>query len=494
MCADSTTDSFSTNVYLTKLFDHLNDLDMLKTFLASLEFAVDQNIIPDSIFADFVLMARTHRQCQDIISMLTDELLKPCHVPYEIFRTDHLYIRVLKELMIQSLGNTLPLHLSPVIAQLNRMLTPHGIAECATALFKKLQHFRFPSETKAFFLTLASAILTRFPGHEKKGLSGMFFLRYLCPLIMTSPASFDVDPSVDYAPNGIQLAKLIQNLANGIHSSSKPEFLLVTIENQHLMEEFLQRLGSATNLSGVEVPTSFIPNLALISYPSNQCIRQFIDQVVESLYLYHEHQHLLLPEKWVSYSVSWRRYASRVDDSILSSSSPPVLPNPTGPSAPQSHQREDKPLKRHWSFSLFRRARRSASTEALGPTPPTSPLVFQRRSSSSALLSSPRSESTRLTLRLHINSATNILSSEEALVRQDGHKLLQILGKIAELFGELITVPELQHHYASIRRVLFEFSQQVRDFVDALNSVSKFEQHSEALKKHFFLMDRLSTP
>ena len=482
MSASNSSDS--NNIYLSQLFERLSDADMLISFLGSIQFAIDQNFLPDTFFIDFVLMTRIHRHCQHIISVLTTELLKNYLLPHDLFRADHLYIRVLKEFMIQSLGNTLTLHLAPTITRLNASLSPHEIAECTTQLFKKLYDFRFPSETKAFFLTVASIITSRFPGHEQEGLSGIFFLRYLCPLVMTSPISFNIEPSGEYSKNSIQLAKLIQNLANGIPSSTKPEFLLVSIENQHLMEEFLQRLASATNIAGFEVPSTFFSNLALISSPSSQFTHLFIERVVKSPFLYHEHHQLLLHERWIFFSVSWRQFASELEISSVPSSSDSSC-------SPKSRK------KRRWNSSLLYRPLRSASSKDLIPISrsshvPPQPLVFQRRSSSSSLLTSPKSESSRSRLRLLISAANNILSSEKNNIQRNGQHILELLGMIAELFGELLNAPEYQNPNFPIRRVLFEFAQHVEEFVKALNLHAKLDDCIVQLKRLLCLIEELT--
>lgn len=494
MSAHIVSKNSSNNIYLSQLFDHLSDPDMLITFLCSIEFAIDHGIISDTFLTDFVLMTRVHQHSHHIITVLTEELLKTYHFPHEIFRADHMYIRILKEFVIQSLGKTLVLHLAPIITRLNLPLTPYEIAECATQLLKRLSHFRFPSETKAFFLTLASIIGTRFAGHEWKGLSGIFFLRYLCPLVMTSPTSFHIEPSEEYAKNSIQLAKLIQNLANGLPSEASPEFLLISMENQHLIEEFLRRLASATNLSGFEVPSAFFSNIALISYPSNQSIHQFIDQVIEVLYLYHEQRLLLLSEKWVKFSVSWRRFASTLDDSTLLATSSERHRLQISSSAPLSSQRDVhlQPKKRHWRASLLRLNLRSASSERLGfavQSPPDPPLVSQRRYSASSLMSSPRSELKRLELRLQISAVKNLLSKDEATIVEAAQQIIELLGTIAQLFGELADAPEIRNHSYPVRKAVFEFAQIVERFVAALNARSDLDTHVVQLEKILSMLE-----
>ena len=476
--------SFSNNVYLTQLFEKFKDEELTVTFLSSAGYAAEQSLVSDTFVTDFVLLVRLQHCCPQIIKVLMGELLKTYLSPHEIFRSDHLYIRILKEFVIQSLGTTLLDFLGDALSRLGRPLTSLEIAECATQLFKKLHLFRFPCETKAVFLTIATSIAAKFPGHEWKGLSGIFFLRYLCPLIMNSPSAFDIEPSEEYSRNSIQLAKLIQNLANGCPVPPKPEFLLVSMENQSLMEEFLQRLVCASEPLGVGGSNAFFSNLALISSPSNQVIHRFIDQAVESLYLYHEHHQLLLCDKWVSFAVCWRRFASELDDSILrpaslSSSSSVVLESSAGPSI--------RTKRRHWAASLLRRSLRSASSE--DNTPPPAPAIHQRRFSGSSLLSSPRSESNRLAMRLQINALKNLLDLEDEAIRKNTPLIIELLAKIAELFAELVNVPEFQNHQYPIRTILLEYAKLVESFIATLHSDAAIATHAIHVTKFLVLLE-----
>ena len=214
-----------TEAYLHRFFKLLSDTPAKKHFFRCLEHNSDDS--PD-ILSLLVLFLRDQNLSSPFLEFIVEESLSSIKSPNEMFRIDHIFTRILREFVHQTLETSLTNWLEPILSSLDQDLIHSDIGTCATHLFKRLYQFRFPTETKSFFITLVSLINHRFPDQFRVGLSGIFFLRYLCPLILSSPTSFALLDTPRYQQNALQLVKIIHNIANGtVPPNSSPDMLLI---------------------------------------------------------------------------------------------------------------------------------------------------------------------------------------------------------------------------------------------------------------------------
>ena len=483
MASDSSTLSSSQiDSYLDCFFEFLSTIHRKRHFFVCLEHVSD---IDSDFLSLFVLILRYRNLSSPFLEFIVDESVSSVKSPSEMFWIDHVFTHIMREFVHQTLGNSLADWLRHILCYLNQEATPAEIGTCATRLFKRLYQFRFPTEAKSFFVTLASLINHRFPTQSPSGLSEIFFLRSLCPLIMTSPISFELPDTPTYHQNASQLTKIIHNIANGIVPTDvSSDMLLIHMEHQQLMTDFLARLASPTDTSGFPIPSSMYSDLAIASSAQ---VSSFLDGAIKTIANYfHEQKVVDADDEWQAFVMSWRAFQIEITDAdslasdSSSQSSSSELSRSDRERRPRTRAKDRKPsvegtsksskspvkerLKRTGSALLFFRKRRG-SNSSLSLVEHAHPELFsRRRSSTTALPTSPRVESARIALRLNINRARHLLRSLQSSLANAGEIILH-LGQIAGLLQDG-DAPKP----AGLPQVLVAFATAVAEFVDSLNS------------------------
>ena len=494
MACSSTSPSTPLDGQLARLFAILSQPGMWDTFFKVVDvmFADATPEETDRFTKLFSLLVRYYNVSPGYLTFHINDCLMAAPTPQEMFRTDSISTRMLREFVTQVVSPKLASHLSLLVSSLSLPLPPAATEMAATQLLRRLHQFRFSSEAKAFFVTLGSLIDSRFPGHEWVGISGVFFLRYLCPLILSSPSSFNAEDTPAYEKNCLTLVKALQNLANRTTSLDvTPEILMIRMEQQELMTTFLSRLTSPTDLSGFKIPFSFYSNLAVTTMLDDpQCIA-LVELILKWVHRFHEDHNSEWDQRWVDFSESWKRYIMEAKDleSLASDSFSSELEEPDPPKAthPQPKNRYTPPFLSFLSFyrktrggsqinfrasavSDFPTERRSSIGTSTGTLfPPTEkrssphyPLLSKKASSTPAMHYSPRTESLRTSFALQADSARSWLSSTQA-ARQHGSDLVQTLGSLTGLAQQI--APSVEQ-----RQVLLAYARLVSHLVDELNA------------------------
>ena len=225
----------------------------------------------------FTSFTRYYGFTREVLSKVIYDSLVRLTEPAHMFRGDHARVRILREFTSQTLGNTLITFLKPLVAMLSaELLSEASIIESTEAILERLYRFRFPLEFKSGYITIGQEIAKKFPGYETMGVSGIFFLRYLCPLILNSPECFHAEPTVIYRTNSLRIVKLVQQIANSVRTD--PSDLASAIDNSLQTKQhaqicaFLSRLSCPIDESGIVVPASF---LTCTTMPSTESLLEF---------------------------------------------------------------------------------------------------------------------------------------------------------------------------------------------------------------------------
>ena len=121
---------------------------------------------------------------------------------------------------------------------------------------------KFPMALKKICQYLQRAVVKRFPAAKRKVVGGFFFLRLICPAVV-SPEGFGVVDKVDDATRRslILISKIMQTLSNGVMFGVKEEymkpmnqFITQNLENSHFV---LDKLATYHP----DIPTERLPQL-----------------------------------------------------------------------------------------------------------------------------------------------------------------------------------------------------------------------------------------
>ena len=468
--------------HLPEFFSILSQPNMWNYFFKAVELGFagatleETDLFPHRL----TFLVRYYNASLEYLTFHINSCLVIASTPYEMFRTDSIHTRMLREFVTQAISPALASHLSLVVSSLSLPLPLTAIEVAATQILCRLHQFRFSSEAKALFVTLGLLIDQKFPGSQRIGISGIFFLRYLCPLILSSPSSFAAESTEMYQKNSLQLVKILQNIANRTTTTNAtPETLMVAMEQQELMTNFLSRLASATDSSGFKLSFSLYSNLAVTTKLDDSLYIELVDLMLKWTHLSE------LDHRWVLFSETWKEFIIGIKDieslASDSSSSEHDDDDPPKPMPRPPKHRFTPPLLSFLSFSrksrsgsqisirvssvsdfqIERRSSIGTSDRITGNRISRCPPLSKKSSSASALQYSPRTESLRASFTLQIDSARSLLSSIQAM-QHHGGDLLQILGSIAGLAQRLATSIEQRH-------VLLKYAQLVSQLVDELN-------------------------
>src|SRR3989338_1032208 len=206
--------------HMSRLFSILGEAGLMTNFFDVVQTITSESPAVMKRFPEyFTSFTRYYGSTREVLSNMIHDSLVQLTEPAHMFRGDHARVRILKEFISQTLGNTLITSLKPLVATLSAELLPEAsIIERTAAILEKLYRFRFTLEFKSCYVTIGQEIAKRFPGCENVGLSGIFFLRYLCPLILNSPECFHAEPTVIYRTNSLWIVKLVQQIANSVRT------------------------------------------------------------------------------------------------------------------------------------------------------------------------------------------------------------------------------------------------------------------------------------
>ena len=134
--------------------------------------------------------------------------------PHLLFRNDDLNIQILREFTIQT-ASGLPKLLQPILKSLRvRRLSQKRLNQITFRVLQTLCDYQIPLELNRFYSLLKKSLTHNYPGAENIGLSSLFFLRFLNPLILNFFLHDALLNTELYRENSTQVAKLIQSLAN----------------------------------------------------------------------------------------------------------------------------------------------------------------------------------------------------------------------------------------------------------------------------------------
>lgn len=180
--------------------------------------------------------------------------------PHLLFRSDDINILFLKEFTNQTaLG--LPRLLEPILTSLRiRKFSPKSINQITFKLLHLLNDYQIPLELNRFYSLVNRTLSIKFPGMENVGLSSLFFLQYLYPLILNCFSHDTLFNSELYRENSTEVVKLIQALANGTelpfdHDGYSPK------KCRQIIKRFLARLINDDWDSGYSPLSTSVPSV-----------------------------------------------------------------------------------------------------------------------------------------------------------------------------------------------------------------------------------------
>jgi len=196
-----------------------------------------------------------------VLTVLLAESLSQVSEPRLMFRSDELINRILREHISQVLDQSFPQHLEALLAGLRlKKFSRPQLARKAVQVLELLNDRPFPPNFCEFGATVTSCVSKKFPGHERLALAGLFFLRYLCPLILGFFSNdWETSGGDLYHCNALQIVKLIQVMANGSSADSvsiNKDFF--SDKNVKKMNDFLDNLGQGV-CSTLQGPCPNIP-------------------------------------------------------------------------------------------------------------------------------------------------------------------------------------------------------------------------------------------
>ena len=197
-----------------------------------------------------------------VLRVVIQENLSRVSDPGLLFRTDDITTRILREYTSQIIGDRLLQRFKDVLITLvGPKLSTETIVAKAHQLLQILYDHPFSPEMRWLYEMIFNSISLTFPGFEHHAISGLFFLRYLNPMILKFPSScMEVNDPGQCQHNSMSLIKVIQAVANGSCGSPRSS----SSSNQEKMRDFLSRLGTTEFAGYVSLPSA-IPSAAEVN-------------------------------------------------------------------------------------------------------------------------------------------------------------------------------------------------------------------------------------
>ena len=220
----------------------------------------------------FTRLCRYYEESERFVPVLLSQTLSELSSHQLMFRADDLSTRILKEFVSQLAGGDYATALTPVLNKLKaHELSPSQLTAKAKMVLSVLRSTAPPRQLAWFCTMMCQSISSYFPGYEKFALAGLFFLRYLSPFIIGFCNQAPAHVAEVYQKNALQVAKLIQSLANNIYTAdAKPpdkHSSFFSAKNKQRMSDFLNLL-STSSLG----PYFFLPDF----YPQPSEIQEFV--------------------------------------------------------------------------------------------------------------------------------------------------------------------------------------------------------------------------
>ena len=266
----------SIDANLSNYFTTLIDPGMARYFFRSMDqtFQSERGIL--TVFTRLLMsLCRYHNFSRQVLWALVEDNLQGLSDPSLMFSGDHFRVLLLAEHLSQTLGSTLTTFLTPCLSVLASLeLSFSEISLLAIQLLALLSTFRFPSEAGANVVAISEGITLRFPGYEQSGCGRLFFLAYLCPLILNSPQSFRTDDTPAYRQNSLRLVQVIKSIAGrAVSGPNGPLDAAHTEVQDQLMAKFLSQLASSTGRDGAHISFASLTCPSMV--PTE--LEQFVD-------------------------------------------------------------------------------------------------------------------------------------------------------------------------------------------------------------------------
>ena len=220
------------------------------------------------------MLMRSFDLSERFLSVLLQESMSATTQSSLLFRIDCFATRTLREFTSQTLSHSLIRLIKHTFADFGQtLLSPSEISSRAHLFLKRVIQIRYPREFCWVYCIISREIATRFPDSQRTVLSGIFFLRYLCPLLLNfSDLPASTDPTI-YRANAVRLVKVLQNLANGncqsLEIADDPHS---AAKLQASIDAFFQQLCSGKDFLDYPIKTPF-----LLSDPISQSISEFFE-------------------------------------------------------------------------------------------------------------------------------------------------------------------------------------------------------------------------
>jgi len=217
----------------------------------------------EALARDLILIFEKHDKVFDLICSVIDNEVQSTLNEGTLFRKNSLsshlmsqYARLVgKDYLAQTLR---PLICGIINSSADYEIDPHKISDPSkleknvTALKRAAQDFlldmmssvsKFPVVLRKVCQYLQKSVVDRFPNARRKVVGGFFFLRLICPAVV-SPEGFGVVDKVDDTTRRslILISKIMQTLSNGVmfgvkEAYMKPmnQFITQNLENSHFL-------------------------------------------------------------------------------------------------------------------------------------------------------------------------------------------------------------------------------------------------------------------
>src|SRR3989338_3480449 len=257
--------------HITSFFNILEQPGVLRWLFNDLHRFAQQSSSEMERFPELVTtICRFYNFSPILLNAVVHDSVAELSGPALMFRGDHLRTRVLREFISQSLGSTLTSYLEPLIKTLAvPPLSEAELSQTARLLIDRLLSFRFPSEFNAYLGAITETVSQKFPEMERIGISILFFLRYLFPLVLNLPEQFHLEMSPEYQTNTLRLIKRLQPLAAGELPSDL--FPFNTEPYKEALDAFFSRLSLPAT-----IPRSFV--LCTVA-PPDAAVKDFFELV-----------------------------------------------------------------------------------------------------------------------------------------------------------------------------------------------------------------------
>src|SRR3989338_7335679 len=128
----------------------------------------------------------------------------------------------------------------------SQMLSTKRLSRKVSDLLKLLNSQSISFQTCLFLSRIRSGIAITHPSSESLGLANLFFLRCLCPIIISFPSISGEPDNAIYASNRLKIARIIQAMVHYICNSdtlpsASPK---LSKSSSKAMRSFLSNLGS----------------------------------------------------------------------------------------------------------------------------------------------------------------------------------------------------------------------------------------------------------